>query len=179
MAGSRLVLRKQKVPVQMTQMVKSELTVNGVLHEVVAHPDVTLLWILRDNLKLTGVVYGCGKGECGACTVHLDGKPALSCQYVAADIAGRAITTIEGLLTERAYVLHEAWAEKHLLDCKRCANGQIMRADTLLGETLYPTREQILEYMKPNDCHCGAGTRFVDAIALAAARLQSAPDDKF
>ena len=81
----------------MTQTVKATLSVNGIRHDVSAHPDTPLLWILREHLKLTGTKYGCGKGQCGACTVHLDGRPALSCQYVITDIGARAITTIEGL----------------------------------------------------------------------------------
>lgn len=153
----------------MTTLVKATLTVNGVRHEVSAHAETTLLWILRDTLKLTGTKYGCGKGECGACTVHLDGKPALACQYVIADVGAREITTIEGLESERSFALYEAWALEALPSCDRCQSGQIMRAAGLLDETPQPTRQRVAEYMKPHTCHCESQDRMaavIDRVAL-------------
>ena len=153
------------------QMVMAVLIVNGVRHEVTAHPDTTLLWILRDNLKLTGTKYHCGRGVCGACTVHLDGKPSLACQYVVSDIGAREITTIEGLSPESAFALYEAWAGEQLLPCDRCQPGQIMRAAGLLAQTARPVRTQSAEYMQPNDCDCGASNRITAVIERAAIAL--------
>lgn len=149
-------------------MVTVALTVNGVRHEISAPPDATLLWILRDQLKLTGTRYGCGKGECGACTVHLDGKPALSCQYVPADVGARAVTTIEGLSPTGTHAMQQAWIAARMPSCDYCRSGQIMRAAGLLNTIPKPTREQIAEAMKPNVCRCGAGSRFLAAIEQAA-----------
>jgi len=155
----------------MTPTVKTTLTVNGIRREVAAHPDTTLLWILRDKLKLTGTKYRCGRGECGACTVHLDGKPVLACQYVIDDIGAREITTIEGLSPERAFALYEAWAGEQLPPCDRCQPGQIMRAAGLLAQTARPARAQSVEYMRPNDCNCGASDRMAAVIERAAMAL--------
>ena len=155
----------------MTQMVKATLTVNGIRREVTAHPDTTLLWILRDKLKLTGTKYRCGRGVCGACTVHLDGKPALACQYVIDDIGAREITTIEGLPPELAFALYEAWAGEQLPPCDRCQSGQIMRAAALLAQTAHPARAQSTAYMRPNDCNCGASDRVAAVIERAAVAL--------
>jgi isoquinoline 1-oxidoreductase alpha subunit len=155
----------------MTQMVKAALSVNGVRHEITAYPDTTLLWILRDKLKLTGTKYRCGRGECGACTVHLDGKPALACQYVIDDIGVREITTIEGLSPESAFALYEAWAGEQLPPCDRCQSGQIMRAAGLLAQCAHPTPSQSAEYMRPNDCNCGASNRMAAVIERAAIAL--------
>jgi len=155
----------------MSQMVRSTLTINGTPREVTAHPGTTLLWILRDNLKLTGTKYGCGRGECGACTVHIDGKPALACQYVIADIGARDITTIEGLSPESAFALYEAWAGEQLPPCDRCQSGQIMRAAGLLAQIAHPVRAQSAEYMQPNDCNCGASNRITAVIERAAIAL--------
>ena len=152
----------------MTQMVKATLTVNGMKHEVTAHPDTPLLWILREHLKLTGTKYGCGRGQCGACTVHLNGKPALSCQYVITDLADRAITTIEGLSPTGTHPMQQAWIEEQVPQCGYCQSGQIMRAVGLLKEKSKPTRDEIVNYMKPNLCRCGSYNRIVAAIERAA-----------
>lgn len=159
----------------MDWMVKATLTVNGVRHDISASPDATLLWILRDQLQLTGTKYGCGKGECGACTVHLDGKPALACQYVLADVGAREITTIEGLLPECAFALYEAWAGEQLPPCDRCQSGLIMRAAGLLAQNARPARAQSAAYMQfagnDSDCNCGASNRMAAVIERAATAL--------
>jgi isoquinoline 1-oxidoreductase subunit alpha len=152
----------------MPSMVSAVLTVNGVRHELSAHPDTTLLWILRDQLKLTGAKYGCGKGECGACTVHLDGKPAYACQYVLADVGARAVTTIEGLASELAQPLEWAWAEAGLPPCDFCRSGQIMRAAGLLRAHPAPTRDAFTAHMQSNTCRCGMTDRIHAALAQAA-----------
>jgi isoquinoline 1-oxidoreductase alpha subunit len=152
----------------MSQMVKATLSVNGIRHEVTAHPDTPLLWILREHLKLTGTKYGCGKGECGACTVHLAGQPALSCQYVITDIGERAITTIEGLSPTGTHPMQQAWVAEQVPQCGYCQSGQIMRAVGLLKEKPRPTREEIVAYMKPNLCRCGSYGLIVAAIERAA-----------
>ena len=148
------------------------LNVNGVTHELDdADAHTPLLWVLRDRLGMTGTKYGCGISMCGACTVHLDGRPVLACQYVISDLDAREITTIEGLAPERAYALYEAWAAEKLPPCDRCQSGQIMRAAALLAQHARPSRTQIDEFMKINNCHCGSETRMAGVIERAAAAL--------
>lgn len=155
----------------MSQQVNNTLTINGVKHEVNAPSDTTLLWILRDSLKLTGTKYGCGKGECGACTVHLDGKPALACQYVVTDIGTREVITIEALSSEYAFALYEAWAIERLRPCDRCQSGRIMRAAALLVHTVRPTQDQIAEQMRLHECGCGARDAMTAVVGRAAIAL--------
>ena len=152
----------------MTQMAKFALTVNGAQREVTAHPDTPLLWVLREQLKMTGTKYGCGVGQCGACTVHLDGKPALSCLHAIKDVAGRSVITIEGLSPTGSHPLQKAWIEEQTPQCGYCQPGQIMRAAGLLKETPRPTRAQIVDYMKINICRCGSYSRIIAAIERAA-----------
>lgn len=149
------------------------LTVNGVLREITAHPDTTLLGLLLDNLKLTGTKYGCGRGICGACTVYLDGKPVQACQYVLSEIGERAITTIEGLPPETAFVLYDAWAAEQLKPCNRCQSGLIMRAADLLQRHSHPSREQITRHMAPYDCNCGAFDAMAPVVERAARALSA------
>jgi isoquinoline 1-oxidoreductase alpha subunit len=144
------------------------LNVNGQRHTVTAQDDTPLLWVLREHLKLTGTKYGCGVGQCGACTVHLEGKPIQSCLYPAKDVAGRSITTIEGLSPSSSHPLQKAWVAAQVPQCGYCQSGQIMRAAGLLKENPRPTREQIVEYMSPNICRCGTYVRIVSAIERAS-----------
>ena len=148
--------------------ITAALTVNGRRHTVTAHEDTPLLWVLREDLKLTGTKFGCGVGQCGACTVHLDGKPTQSCLYPLKDVAGRRITTIEGLSPDSSHPLQKAWLAEQVPQCGYCQSGQIMRASGLLKEYPRPTREQIVEYMSPNICRCGTYVRIVRAIERAA-----------
>ena len=152
----------------MTRKITTSLTVNGRRVSVTAHEDTPLLWVVREHLKLTGTKFGCGVGQCGACTVHLDGKPTQSCLYPISDVAGRSVTTIEGLSADSSHPLQKAWIAEQVPQCGYCQSGQIMRAAGLLKETPRPSREQIVHYMSPNICRCGTYVRIVRAIERAA-----------
>ena len=152
----------------MSQKVTVTLTVNGQRHSITALPDTPLLWVLREHLKLTGTKYGCGVGQCGACTVHIDGKPNYACLNPISDLAGRSITTIEGLSRNSSHPLQKAWITEQVPQCGYCQSGQIMRAAALLDEKPRPTRQEIVEYMSPNICRCGTYVRIARAIERAA-----------
>ncbi len=152
----------------MSQKITTALSVNGRRHSVTADADTPLLWVLREHLKLTGTKFGCGVGQCGACTVHIDGKPTQSCLHPLKDVAGRSVTTIEGLSPGAPHPLQKAWVAEQVPQCGYCQSGQIMRAAGLLKENARPTREQIVEYMSPNICRCGTYVRIVKAIERAA-----------
>ena len=152
----------------MSEKITAALTVNGRRHSVTAHEDTPLLWVLREHLKLTGTKFGCGVGQCGACTVHLDGKPTQSCLHAFKDVAGRRVTTIEGLSPDSNHPLQKAWVAEQVPQCGYCQSGQIMRAAGLLKEHPRPSREQIVDYMSPNICRCGTYVRIVRAIERAA-----------
>jgi isoquinoline 1-oxidoreductase subunit alpha len=152
----------------MTQKVTTTLTVNGKRVTVNALPDTPLLWVLREDLKLTGTKYGCGVGQCGACTVHIDGKPNYACLNAIKDLEGRSVTTIEGLSPDSSHPLQKAWNAEQVPQCGYCQSGQIMRAAGLLSENPRPTRQEIVHYMSPNICRCGTYIRIVRAIERAA-----------
>ena len=149
-------------------MITTALTINGTRRSVTAHPDTPLLWVLRENLKLTGTKYGCGIGQCGACTVHVDGRPALSCLLELQHVAGKSVTTIEGLSRDSRHPLQRAWIAEQAPQCGYCHAGQIMRAAALLTDKPNPTRAEIVEHMKTNICRCGSYHRIVAAIERAA-----------
>jgi isoquinoline 1-oxidoreductase alpha subunit len=144
------------------------ITVNGTRRDVTADEDTPLLWVLRETLKLPGTKFGCGVGQCGACTVHLDGKPTQSCLHALRDVAGRRVTTIEGLSPDADHPLQKAWLAEQVPQCGYCQSGQIMRAAGLLQENPRPTRDQIVDYMSTNICRCGTYVRIVRAIQRAA-----------
>ena len=152
----------------MSQMITAALTVNGTRRSVTAHPDTPLLWVLRDHFKLTGTKFGCGAGQCGACTVHVDGLPAFSCLLEIQQVAGKTVTTIEGLSPDSRHPLQRAWVVEQVPQCGYCQSGQIMRAAALLKDNRNPSREQIIEHMKTNICRCGSYRRIVAAIQRAA-----------
>ena len=152
----------------MSQMMATKLTVNGRSHTVTALPDTPLLWVLRENLKLTGTKYGCGSGQCGACTVHIDGKPNYACLNPIKDLEGRRVTTIEGLSPDSSHPLQKAWIAEQVPQCGYCQSGQIMQAAELLAKTKKPSREQIVAHMDGNICRCGTYPRIVRAIQRAA-----------
>jgi isoquinoline 1-oxidoreductase alpha subunit len=133
-----------------------------------APPTTPLLWVIREQLKLTGTRFGCGAGLCGACMVHIDGKRAFSCQTALSEVQGRAITTIEGLSTDSSHPVQKAWLAERVPQCGYCQSGQIMSAVDLLKGNPHPTREEIVEHMSTNICRCGSYPRIVRAIERAS-----------
>ena len=133
-----------------------------------APPYTPLLWVIREELKLTGTKFGCGTGLCGACMVHIDGKRAFSCQTQVSEVAGRAVTTIEGLSADSSHPVQKAWLAERVPQCGYCQSGQIMSAAALLKDTPKPSRDQIVEHMSANICRCGTYPRIVRAIERAA-----------
>ena len=145
------------------------LSVNGAEHQVDAPPDSKLLYILRDSLGLTGTKYGCGEGMCGACTVLLDGKPARSCQAPLSAVAGKKITTIEGLEENgRLHPVQQAFVGAEAFQCAYCTSGMIMAAVGLLRKNPRPNDEEIINAMDGNICRCGTYPRIVEAVRQAA-----------
>ena len=130
--------------------------------------DTPLLWVLRDELKLTGTKYGCGIAQCGACTVHVDGVAMRACVTPVSAIAGKRITTIEGLSLDSSHPLQKAWVAEEVPQCGYCQSGQIMKAAELLKSTPKPTREQIVTHMNGNICRCGTYHRIISAIQRAS-----------
>ena len=143
-------------------------TVNGKAASTDAPPNTPLLWVLREGLKLTGTKFGCGAGLCGACMVHIDGKRAYSCQTQLSEVAGRTVTTIEGLSPDSSHPLQKAWLAEQVPQCGYCQSGQIMSAAALLKERPKPTRDQIVEHMSTNICRCGTYARIVRAVERAS-----------
>lgn len=148
------------------------LEVNGGVREVETDPASPLLWVLRDHLKLVGTKYGCGIGQCAACTVLVDGAPTWSCQLTAGDAQGRKITTVEGLASgERLTAVQEAWIEEDVAQCGYCQAGQILTATELLRRIPNPTDGEIDEAMQRHLCRCGTYTRIRKGIHVAAAKV--------
>jgi isoquinoline 1-oxidoreductase alpha subunit len=150
------------------------LTVNGRSTTVDLAPDTPLLWALRDTLNLHGTKYGCGIGQCGACTVHIGGEPVRSCQTPLASVANKQVTTIEGLSADGSHPLQEAWKELDVPQCGYCQAGQIMSAAALLVEHPIPTDAEIDTAMNGNLCRCGTYVRVRQAIHKAASLQASA-----
>ena len=147
------------------------LTINGAATTVDLPDDVPLLWVLRDEVGLTGTKFGCGVAACGACTVHIDGEAVRSCQVALADVWGE-VTTIEGLGTpENLAVIQQAWIDHQVAQCGYCQSGQIMNAAALLAQTPAPTDQDIDDAMQGNLCRCGTFPRIRAAIKDAANRL--------
>jgi len=142
--------------------------INGKTIKVDAEPAAPLLWVIREHLKLTGTKFGCGIGQCGACTVHIDGESAFSCLTPVAAVEGKSITTIEGLSQDSSHPLQKAWIAEEVPQCGYCQSGQIMRAATLLADNKDPTRDEIVEHMNSNLCRCGTYSRIVKAVQRAA-----------
>lgn len=144
------------------------LIVNGATHDVDAPADMPLLWVLRDLLGMTGTKYGCGIAQCGACTVHIDGKQQRSCVTPASSAEGRQITTIEGLSEDASHPVQKAWAELDVVQCGYCQSGQIMAAAALLAEEPNPDDEEIDRAMNGLICRCGTYQRVRAAVHRAA-----------
>ena len=150
------------------------LIVNGTRYDIDLPEDVPLLWVLRDEIGLTGTKYGCGVAACGACTVRIDGEAVRSCQVPLGDVWGE-VTTIEGLGTPDAMAaIQRAWAEHQVAQCGYCQSGQIMQAAALLAETPAPTDDEIDAAMQGNLCRCGTYPRIRAAIHSAAQMMKEA-----
>ena len=150
-----------------------QLRINGTLHEVDVEDDMPLLWVLRDELGLTGTKFGCGIAQCGACTVHLDGVAVRSCQTWAIDADGAEITTIEGLGTpDLLHAVQAAWLTEQVAQCGYCQSGQMMQAASLLSENPQPTDQEIDDAMSGNLCRCGTYPRIRAAVKRAASLMQ-------
>ncbi len=149
-------------------MASITLTINQQKRTVEVEPDTPLLWVLRDTLALTGTKFGCGLGQCGACTVLLDGEAMISCQMHVGDCQGKTITTIEGLAANRSHALQKAWIAEDVPQCGYCQSGQIMAAAALLARKPKPTDADIDMAMSNNLCRCGTYNRIRRAIHRAA-----------
>lgn len=151
-----------------------KITVDGVQYDVDVEADMPLLWVLRDELHVKGVKYGCGVGACGACTVHIDGVALRSCQTPVGDVNG-SVTTINGLGTPDAmHAVQAAWAEHQVAQCGYCQSGQIMQAASLLSENPEPTDADIDEAMSGNLCRCGTYPRIRAAVKTAVQTMKGA-----
>ncbi len=153
-----------------------ELEVNGKRHSVAADPETPLLWVLREELGLTGTKYGCGEGECGACSVLIGGIVRRSCQVPLRAAAGKSITTIEGLEQNgRLHPVQQAFLDAGAFQCAYCTPGMILTGVALLRQNDNPSPQQIVEFMQGNICRCGTYPRIVQAISRAAEAMKKAP----
>ncbi len=151
----------------------TDLDLNGAPVSVDADDDTPLLWAIREHIKLTGTKFGCGAGYCGACTVHVDGKPVRACLTPLGSVAGKSVTTIEGLSPDGSHPLQKAWIAEQVPQCGYCQSGQIMQAAALLSKNASPTREQIVAHMNGNICRCGTYVRIIRAIQRAAKEVSA------
>ncbi|WP_350288443.1 (2Fe-2S)-binding protein [uncultured Croceitalea sp.] len=148
-----------------------QLKVNGESKTVDVAADTPVLWVLRDHLDLVGTKYGCGIGQCGACTIHVDGTPLRSCSTTLSQVEGKSITTIEGLSEDGKHPVQEAWTEVDVPQCGYCQAGQIMTASAFLENNPNPTEEEIKNAMHGNICRCASYTRIRKAVAVAAEKM--------
>lgn len=149
-------------------------TINGAVREIDADPEMPLLWALRDALGMTGTKYGCGIGACGACTIHVDGQATRSCLTSLGSVAGKSVTTIEGLGAHGFHAVQQAWIEENVPQCGYCQAGQLMSAAALLTRNPQPSDEDIDTAMAGNLCRCGTYPRIRKAIHNAATKLSDA-----
>ena len=146
---------------------------NGRDTELVTDPNQILLWVLRNNLGLTGTKFGCGIGFCGSCTVLIDNEPVRSCMTAVGDIAGRSVVTIEGMETDgKLHPIQQAFIDHDALQCGFCTPGMILTASGLLAKNPSPSREEIVAGLEENLCRCGAHTKIIDAVQDAAGKLK-------
>lgn len=149
-----------------------KLQINGRSHEVDVDADTPLLWVLRDNLGLVGTKYGCGIAQCGACTVHVDGRATRSCMFPVAAVRSASVTTIEGLSADGDHPVQLAWDEVDVPQCGYCQTGQIMTASALLKSNPKPSLEEIDNAMNGNICRCGTYHRIREAVVLASNKMK-------
>ncbi|MEM8900686.1 MAG: (2Fe-2S)-binding protein [Bacteroidota bacterium] len=147
------------------------INVNGKDQQVEVQPDTPLLWVLRDSLNMVGTKFGCGIGQCGACTVHLNGAAIRSCSISIESVQGQEITTVEGLSEDGTHPVQEAWVEIDVAQCGYCQAGQIMTASALLKQNPKPTDKEIEQAMTGNICRCGTYTRIKEAVKLASEKM--------
>ena len=152
-------------------MSKYNLKVNGKIYSVNVSDDTPLLWVLRDHLNLLGTKYGCGIGQCGACTVHIDGSPMRSCLTYLPQIIGKSITTIEGLSEKNDHPVQQAWKEIDVPQCGYCQAGQIMTAAAFLENNPSPSKKEIRDAMHGNICRCASYKRIEKAVEVAAKKI--------
>jgi len=150
-----------------------QLNVNGTAREVDAPGDMPLLWVIRDVLGLTGTKFGCGMAQCGACTVHLDGQAVRSCVLPVSAVAGRMVTTIEGLSPDGSHPVQKAWVEADVVQCGYCQPGQIMSAAALIAHNPSPSDDDIDLALAGNICRCGTYQRVREAVRKAAAQRRA------
>ncbi len=147
------------------------LKVNGKEHSLEVDPQTPLLWVLRDELGLMGTKFSCGKGECGACTVLVDGEPSLSCVIPVEEVAGQQITTVEGLDQKVGKALKGAWIDEQVSQCGYCQPGQLMTAASFLSKTTNPSEDQVKEAMDPVLCRCGTYPAIIRAVLKASGEV--------
>ena len=152
-------------------MAQFTLKINGKAQTVQVSEDVPLLWVIRETLQLTGTKFGCGISQCGACTVHVDGQPMRSCQLAVSRMAGRKITTIEGIAED--HPVKQAWIDIQVPQCGYCQSGQIMSAVALVEKNSDPSEQEIIQAMEGNLCRCGTYTRIKTAIRQAAQEVRN------
>jgi len=150
-----------------------QLNVNGTVREVDAAEEMPLLWVLRDVLGLTGTKFGCGMAQCGACTVHLDGQATRSCVLPVSAVAGRMVTTIEGLSPDGSHPVQKAWIDADVVQCGYCQPGQIMSAAALLAQNPNPSDADIDAALAGNICRCGTYQRVREAVRKAATQRRA------
>jgi isoquinoline 1-oxidoreductase alpha subunit len=155
-----------------------KLIVNGEARNYDGDTDMPLLWVLREELRLTGTKFGCGIGVCGACTVHIDGVPVRSCTMAVDKAAGKQIRTIEGLSPDGQHPLQRAWVERNVPQCGYCQSGQLMSAAALLEKNPAPSEADINRAMSGNLCRCGTYQRIREAIQLAAAQMSASSKEE-
>ena len=148
-----------------------ELTVNGVQHSVDVSEDTPLMWVLRDHLDLVGTKYACGIAQCGTCTVHVDGIAQRSCALSIKQVAGKSITTIEGLSDDGTHPVQQAWKEADVPQCGYCQSGQIMTAAAFLEKNPNPSENEIKAAMNGNICRCATYNRIYKAVEIAASKM--------
>jgi isoquinoline 1-oxidoreductase alpha subunit len=148
------------------------LKINGQSYFSDSPPDTPLLWVIREELRLTGTKYGCGIAQCGACTVHLDGQAVRSCAIKVGDVGDAAITTIEGLHPSNSHPVQKAWVAIQVPQCGYCQSGQIMQAASLLANNPSPTDQEIVQGMNGNLCRCATYPRIVSAVRRAAQMMK-------